>query len=343
MKIMVVGPFGTIQRESAIVEGFRRCGCSVTECDYGDLLFSCNILSRIQFRMGGGPVFRELTNRVIDKVCDASPDVVLFRRPLEFSADMIRKVRQAHPAIYASFNNDDPFSNAYTDQRWCNLRSAIPEFDIHFAFRFRNVEQYKLAGAKHVALWEPFYTPWIHRPLAEYDENRSECFKILFAMHAERDERRKALLALIAKGVSVDIHSWNWGAVFGKGESKKLGVKAPLVGDDYVRAIGAASATLCFFSKQNNDELTSRVFEIPACKGLLISWRTPRIEQIFKDREEAFFFSSVDELLEIVEILSNNPGIVSEVKNRGYDRLINSRYSVVDRCADAIEAIKGVL
>jgi spore maturation protein CgeB len=343
MKILVVGPFASAQRDAAIAAGFKRCGCDVAECGYGDLLFSDKIVSRVQFRLGVGPVFSALKERVIDSVRSTHPDVILFRRPLEFSAAMMRDIRSACPAIYASFNNDDPFSPSYTDVRWRSLRMAIPEFDVHFAFRARNIEQYRSAGAKSVALWEPFYTPWVHRPLSDGAHVRSEGFNLLFAMHAERDERRDALLALIAKGVSVDIHSWNWASVFGKQEAKRIGVKAPVWENEYVRAIGDASATLCFFSKQNNDELTSRVFEIPACKGLLLSWRTPRLEQIFKDREEAFFFSSVDELLDVVEILSNDPSLVIDVKNRGYDRLLKSRHSIVDRCADAINVFQKLM
>jgi len=343
MKILVVGPFASAQRDAAIAAGFKQGGFDVSECGYGDLLFSESLSSRIQFRLNVGPVFSTLKERVIDSVRSTQPDVVLFRRPLEFSAAMMRDIRSAYPAIYASFNNDDPFSPNYTDVRWRSLRMAIPEFDVHFAFRARNIEQYRSAGAKSVALWEPFYTPWIHRPLSNCDQVRSEGFKLLFAMHAERDERREALLALISRGVNVDIHSWNWASVFGKQEAKRIGVKAPIWESEYVRAIGDASATLCFFSKQNNDELTSRVFEIPACKGLLLSWRTPRLEQIFRDREEAFFFSSVDELLEVVEILSNSPSLVIDAKNRGYERLLKSRHSVVDRCSDAINVFHRLM
>jgi len=197
------------------------------------------------------------------------------------------------------------------------------------------------AGARHVAVWEPFYTPWIHHP--SVSEPTEKSFHLLFAMHAEADERRDALLSLLAEGIKVKVHSWNWGAVFGEAEAKEIGAKPPVWEEDYVRAIGKAAATLCFFSKQNNDELTSRVFEIPASRGLLLSWRTPRLETLYKDREEAFFFSSVDELMSIVHELALDPKLVEETKRRGYERLRASRYSVVDRCVDAVEVFKGLV
>jgi spore maturation protein CgeB len=341
VKILVVGPFASAQRDAAIAEGFRRAGCEVSECGYGDILFSERFISRVQLRLALGPIFYELTDRVIAAVKSFRPDVVLFRRPLEFSAKMIRLIRTAHPAIYASFNNDDPFSEVYRDIRWRNLRSAIPEFDIHFVFRACNIEQYKAVGAKNVALWEPFFAPWLHFPMHSTSSVRA--FHLLFAMHAESDERRDALLSLLAADIQVDVHSWNWAAVFGEVDANRIGVRPPIWEADYVRAISNASATLCFFSKQNNDELTSRVFEIPASRGLLLSWRTARLEELFKDREEAFFFSSTDELMSIVQQLKSDSELVESTKQRGYDRLLKSRHSVVDRCVDAVAVFKRMI
>jgi len=263
--------------------------------------------------------------------------------PLEFSAAMIRQMRQVYPAIYAAFNNDDPFSESYKDIRWRRLRLAIPEYDIVFSFRSRNIRQYKDAGANQVELWEPFYSPWIHNWTTEQNVVPNGEFNILFAMHAENDERRDALLALVNDGFKVNIHSWNWSRVFGKKDAEKLGVKLPIWEKNYARVIRESSATLCFFSKQNNDELTSRVFEIPACGGLLLAWRTHRLKEKFKDREEAFFFSSAGELLEIVRELSRNPKLVRDTKVRGHERLLNSRHSVVDRCADAVDVFKRLM
>jgi spore maturation protein CgeB len=340
MKILLVSDFGSPHRDAAIAEGFRLNNCFVAECPYGDLLYDRAIYNRIQFRASFGPVFSILLRRVVNASLKFEPDIIFFRRPLEFSSAMLRRLRKARPVILASFNNDDPFSTKYNDIRWRRLRKAIPDFDIHFAFRDSNISQYTSSGAKVVKIFEPFYTPWIHCPSNLEDSNCN--FHFLFAMHAEDDERRHALLSLLDNGFSVKIHSWNWSKVFGNSDVKHMQVKPPIWGVDYVNAISAASATLCFFSKQNNDELTSRVFEIPASGGLLLSWRSKRLMELFKDKEEAFFFSSINELLEIAHYLQANPRVVKETKLRGRERLLNSRHSVVDRCQDALKAFSQI-
>lgn len=339
---MVVGSFGSAQRDAAISEGFRRCGCAVVECGYGDLLYSPSLALRLQFRLGRGPVYRSILERVTASATAERPDVVLFRMPVEFSAGMLRDLRQSHPATYAAFNNDDPFSRSYSGNKWSRFRGAIPEYDIVFAFRSANVAQYRAAGAKSVALWEPFYSPWIHHPVVTENSASEAGFRILFAMHAERDERRAALIALQEAGYDVRVHSWNWHKVFGRADARRRGVRQPIWESDYARAIAESSATLCFFSKQNNDELTSRVFEIPACGGLLLSWRTKRLTELFADRDEAFFFSNVAELVEVSGVLAESPSLVARTKQRGMRRLAMSRHSVVDRCEDALSAFRGL-
>ncbi|MES2353800.1 MAG: glycosyltransferase [Pseudomonadota bacterium] len=342
MKILVVGPFGSPQRDEAIARGFRECGATVMECSYGDVLYSTNLLTRIQLRLSAGPVCQVLAKRVSQAAQQFQPDVILFRRPLEFTPAMLRYIKKQTPALLASFNNDDPFSPAYKDRRWRMLRAAVPLFDLHFAFRRRNIEQYKAHGAKAVALWEPFYSPWLHRPLIDSESLNANETAILFAMHAERDARRDAVVGLRQAGLKVDVHSWNWGREFGEDDARAFSVMPPIWGDDYVRAVGNSMATLCFFSKQNGDELTSRVFEIPACGGLLAAERNERIGQLFKGGEEAILFTGIGDLVGQLCQLSKNPVRLRQMKKNARARLLADRHSVVDRCADAMAAMQQV-
>lgn len=342
INILIVGAFGSPQRDEAISRGFRECGARVADCSYGDILYSTRLLMRAQLKFMTGPVCHKLANRVRRAAEQFRPDVIFFRRPLEFTPAMLKYIRRHTRALLASFNNDDPFSPVYTDRRWRLLREAIPLFDVHFAFRRRNVEQYRAHGAKVVALWEPFYSPWLHRPLVSDRSPNSGEGMILFAMHAEQDARREAVRRLRDEGFEVRVHSWNWRREYGEQDARAFSVMQPIWGDEYVRTVGEAMATLCFFSKQNSDELTSRVFEIPACGGVLVAERNERIEQLFRDSEEAVFFSDTSELIERMRELRKNPDKVTRIRHQGHERVLSSRHSVVDRCADALEVLQQV-
>lgn len=339
MKLLLVGPFAGAQREAAIARGFRECGVEVRECPYGDLIYSGKLLHRVQFRFAVGPVHGQITARVISHAREWTPDVIFFRRPLEFSPAMLQTIKRACDALLVSFNNDDPFSPAYSDRRWRLLREAIPLFDVHFAFRQRNIEQYRKAGARVVALWEPFYSPWLHRPLADANTSSELASTALFAMHAERDKRREAVMTLLSAGVEVRVRSWNWTRLFGAEE--KIAILPPVWGDDYAREVGEALVTLCFFSAQNGDELTSRVFEVPACGGILAAPVNARLSQLFRDGEEAILFKDLPDLAKRVIALRSSPVERLAMRAAGLRRVREDGHSVVARCAEAIRVMRN--
>lgn len=333
MKILLIGAYGTLHREEAIERGFSELGATVQACKYGDILFNMAITTRIQFKIGFGPVFKKIEQKVSNAIANFQPDVLFFRRPLEFSPSAIRRLRKQTNAIFVSYNNDDPFSDKYKTPSWYLLKKGIKEFDLHFAFRKKNIAEYYAAGAKKVYLWEPYYVPWLHRSDIELKNNG----RILFAMHAEKDGRKEGLAALLKNRLPVDIYCWNWANVFGHESAKEFGVKEPLWGKEYVDAIAGSMATLCFFSKQNNDELTSRVFEIPASGGILVAERNSRISELFEDGKEVLLFSSVNELVKKCEQLAKNPDLVIAMKQNARKKLVTSPFSVVDRCKMALQ------
>lgn len=342
VKILIVAPFGSPQRDEAIAKGFVECGAEVYECRYGDVIYAPSIFTRTQLRFAFGPVLQKLSERVCQAVEAFKPDVVFFRRPLEFTPAMLRQIKSRSDALLCSFNNDDPFSKSYTDRRWRNLRNAIKEFDVTFAFRRSNLIQYDRYGSRLSELWEPFYSPWLHRPLVDRGQNYEQKRRFLFAMHAEPDLRRDAVVSLTRSGIPIDVYSWNWDKVFGKKDAIAMKVAPPIWGDEYVRAIGSALGTLCFFSRQNNDELTSRVFEIPASGGLLIAERNDRIMQLFRDGEDAVLFSEIEELVSKCRALIDNPELAERIRKQGQRRITSSHNSVIDRCSSALNIFKRI-
>jgi len=100
---------------------------------------------------------------------------------------------------------------------------------------------------------------------------------------------------------------------------------------EYRRIYSNVVAGICFFSKINNDEWTRRALEIIALGGVLVCERTNEANNYFKDREEAFFFSSIDELIDIVCELKENPEMRESVRVAGHKRLMDDGHTILAR------------
>ena len=103
--------------------------------------------------------------------------------------------------------------------------------------------------------------------------------------------------------------------------------------EDYIDIYANVIAGLCFFSKINRDSWTRRALEIIAVGGVLVCERTAEAMSYFEDKEEAFFFSSIDELIAICRLLKTDPKLRERVRKAGYARLLAGNHAIGDRAA----------
>ena len=123
-----------------------------------------------------------------------------------------------------------------------------------------------------------------------------------------------------------NFHQFAKGRIF----SKLLPVKYFNV-DEYRNAISNSLCSLCFFSSLNDDIITTRVFEIIACGGVLIAQRKGFVEKIFIEGKEALYFSSKEELLNKILFLKNNIHLRNKIALSGRKKLESVKCKVDDR------------
>jgi glycosyltransferase involved in cell wall biosynthesis len=105
----------------------------------------------------------------------------------------------------------------------------------------------------------------------------------------------------------------------------------PAEGDAYAKALCGAKICLCFLSKLNRDTYTRRCFEIPACGKVMLAERTEDLMRLFKEDEEACFFSSPEELVRKAQWLINNPDIRERIAQAGLRRVWADGHDVASR------------
>lgn len=331
MKLMYVSTLTTEpDRDSSWVDAFRELGHEVipfSTMPYHPL--GKSFLDKLQRRLSIGPSYQRLQHQLLSRACEVKPQWVHFRLPVEFGRWTIEALRNQRIVVTQYFN-DNPFSRAAPAFYHAKFRHALPAYDGHFVFRASNVAEYRAAGARYVAHCPPHYDPnWYPTPLQSVRHSLTS--DVAFVGHWEDDWRVDCLDALMAQGFRVVLKGGMWEQAV---KGRRLAALAPIshaFRQEFSKVYADAVAGLCFFSKLNRDTWTRRPLEIIASGGLLVCERTDEAQTFFKDREEAFFFSTIDELVAIVRQLRADPALRARVLQAGYARLQQGSHTIRDR------------
>jgi spore maturation protein CgeB len=338
MKIMIVGAWAWPQYEDAFARGLRDSGVEVSALTLSN--FFKGFLGRIQRTIPlPGPALLRLNCAVVAAAKEQQPDLVLFWRPTHILPKTISQLESIGVQA-ASYNNDDPFGPKIQGNvpwhhhfLWHWYTKCLPLFNYNFFYREINCAEAKAHGARHAVVLLPYFIPWQDRPVqltaAEQQLYETE---VVFVGHHEPDGREGSIRALVSAGIRVKLwggHYW-CRAVLG-GLYDRLAPIVPAEGDAYGKALSGAKICLCFLSKLNRDTYTRRCFEIPACGKVMLAERTDDLMKLFKEDEEACFFSSPEELVRKTQWLINNPDIRESIAQAGLRRVWADGHDVASR------------
>ncbi len=341
MKMIYVGSLATgPDRDSSWIDAFRRLGCHVVPFSSIPEIYQTGLQGRICRRLNIGSINKQMQQGLLDLADSEHPVWIHFRLPLEFDRKTIQTLKNKN-IIATQYFNDDPFSKRTPFGLHWKFRNALTAYDAHFVYRAHNIRSYKEAGASHVEHCPPAYDPKRHYISASLFKSFDYLADAAFIGHWENDWRVDCLDALQRKGYRVILKGGMWAEAI---RGKKIGELAPIshaFGAEYNHIYANVVAGLCFFSKINNDNWTERALEIVAVGGLLVCERTDEAKTHFKDREEAYFFSSIEELISIVQELKSDPAKRQEVRAAGYARLLAGANTINDRAMQVYKYVEN--
>lgn len=335
MKMIYVGTLITEpDRDLCWISSFRKLGCIVipfsSYITYPETGFLRKLFLKVCNRLNIGPRNRKLQDALLALAAKEKPDWIHFRMPLGFDRKTIETLKKKK-IIVTEYFNDDAFSKSQAIGLHWKFRHALSSYDGHFVWRARDIERYMRAGAIHVEHSPPYYDPERVFLPATLLKPHNFMADAAFVGHWEADWRVECLDALVNNGLSVILKGGLWERAI---KGRQLGKLAPITeafGIEYAHIYASVIAGLCFFSKINNDTWTRRALEIVAVGGILVCERTEEAIQHFKDREEAYFFSSIEELIMIVKDLKNDPEKRERVRAAGHARLMQSDNTILSR------------
>ena len=294
-----------------------------------------------------GPRSRRLNVDLLDAAAGAKPDVVLVWRGTHVRGETITEIRRRTGAFVVSYNNDDPFSPAYGKSSsifrrrlWQVFLRSIPAYDMHFAYRRHNVDEFAAMGARRVSMLLPYFIPDRDRPLAltDEDERRFGC-DVTFVGHYEADGRLECLVRMVEAGLKVRLFGTGWTKRVLGGAFRHFGDVVPVRGVDYTKALRGAKVCLAFLSKLNRDAYTRRTFEIPATASVMLSEYSPELDTLFEEDKEVLLFRSPSEGVEKARSIVGDPLHRSRIGEAARRRCLESGYDVKSRMAQWVRDV----
>jgi len=325
MRILYIGPLHQgstcLQRYLALIE----LGHLVLAFDT-EYYFPSNyrgihtIVRKLQF----GPRLWKMNRDIKAALTKFAPDLLWVDKGLQLDPRILIDSKQLPKSPLLVHFSPDDMMNPNNQSRF--YLHAIPLYDIHITTKTPNVSELKQLGARKVYFMDNKYCPNIHRPI-EISGPEREAYgaKVGFIGCYER-ERAMSIKHIAEAGLPVRVWGYGWGNNL-PARSYLVLENRPLWGEEYPRAICATDINLCFLRKVNRDQQTSRTMEIPACGGFMLAERTDEHLRLFKEDEEAVFFSSDDELVEKVRYYLAHTNERLAIARAGYNRCISSGYS----------------
>ena len=341
-----MGEFGGAPyRDEGIRKAFEYHGCEVfpfgTQKYYNRSSVLFKKYSNLKKKYLFGSENKKMKNDLINFIKEKKPDVVFFRDVLLFSHLDWRDIMGIGNHLNICNVQTDMFSQGHDTYAWDQFRLALQLFDIHFVFREKNITDFQSIGFDNAYLWEPSFLPWYHKTPIKPTSN-NDLTEAVFVGHFENDGREQYCRYLYENEVNIKIYSTNWKHNIKKSDSFYSCLYDPIYVDGYPKVIYDSIASLCFFSRLNNDKLTERVFEIPAMGGLLLSERNDRLQELFEEDKEILLFSNRKELLDQVLFVKENPTKAEEIRKAGRKKVL-ANHSIYDRTESALNIMTQFL
>ncbi|MCG2659081.1 MAG: glycosyltransferase [Kiritimatiellae bacterium] len=363
MKILIAGDWHSDLHEEPVYRAFQKLGHEARRFAWHEYfrirsggrmpnIFD-TVNCKFQNKYMVGPRITKLNRDLIAKANEYHPDLLFIYRGTHITRDTLRAIKHSKPkTVLVGYNNDDPFSKAYSWWKWRHFLKAVPEYDLVLAYRQHNLREFEHAGAKQVRLLRSWFVPERNHPvsLSAGDRARFEC-DVVFVGHYEPDGRLELLESIVKQGFRLRLfgpgRGYRWQGWYPWIEKstilKHLAPIKLIQGEDYNKALCGAKVALCFLSKLNRDTYTRRCFEIPATGTFMLSEYSNDLVTLYREGVEADYFRNPDELICKLRQYLNDDQLRKKVAQAGYQRVLTDGHDVVSRMKQVLKWVAPML
>jgi len=297
-------------------------------------------LYRIGSRLGRPPDVLGANRAILRAASRRLFDLLWVDKGRSIRPATLARVRALNPqSVLVNYSPDDMMN---PDNQTTAYLNSIPQYDLHVTTKSYNVPELTERGARDVLFVDNAYDPATHRPMALSEVEQQRYGAEVGFIGGFEEERAREMVHLAEKGVPVTVWGYQWDQL-SDGPSSLRVVNRRVDGDEYAKAICGSKINLGFLRKINRDLQTTRSIEIPACGAFLLAERTEEHLGLFKEGEEAEFFSSREELLRKCRYYLEHDEERKRIANAGRARCVRDDYSNAGRLRRVLNHLQPLL
>jgi spore maturation protein CgeB len=318
-------------------DALLRLGHSVEILNPASLVSGVPFAGAVQRYLGGVGLVNRVQTEVMRRVRHATFDLVWVDNGAMVSRALVTELKKVAPKVI-NYNLDDPYGDRDV-KLWMQYRSAVSAYDLIVVVREENIQEARERGAKRVLRVYRAADEVAHAPRTLTEEEKAKWSSEVLFVGTAFPERGPFFRDLVRLGVPLSIYGNKWSELKDWNAIKHCW-KGPGLEDPYTysTAISAAKISLGLLSKGNRDLHTQRSLEIPSIGGVLCAERTSEHLHLYKEDEEAVFWSSPEECAAKCAALLANDEWRRSIAARGHQRYLKNGWTNMKVAATILRA-----
>ena len=293
MKILLIGDFSFGSLGLSYLKAFEKSGCQIFKFDLTN-----QVGNKYLNKLSGYLFYPVINKRLLDEIKLNEPDLVFIIKGSCIFPETIIKIQNDYKSKVFCYNPDNPFNlNKGASNEL--IRKSISQYDCYFIWGKFLIPELVKTGSKQVE-YVPFaYDPELHHPVDFHPEDKT-VYGSDIAFIGSWDKEREYWLENIAK---YDLAIWgnSWEKLTINSPLRKKWKRKEVVGEDFSKVCASSKIILNLVRKQNENAHNMRTFEVPACKGFMLTTRTKEQCEFFEEDKEIGCFETPDELIDKLE------------------------------------------
>ena len=346
MKILLVGEFSLGSLGSSYSEAFKKLKYEVFEFDLTKEFNLVNPFNKYLNRLVGYLYYRVINKILLEKINIIKPELTVIIKGACLFPATLKEIKSQHESLLFCFNPDNPF-NTFIGASNDFIRHSIPFYDCYFIWGNFLIPKLIEVGAKKVEYLPFAYDPELHYPVNLSVEDKTIYESDIAFIGSYDKEREQFLMNLTDYDLAIWGNGWNKLPLFSPLRKKWKGRDA--IGKDFSKVCNASKIILNHVREQNGNAHNMKTFEIPACRGFMLTKRTKEQCELFEENKEIGCFETPDELIDKLERylpdkqLRENASLAAynKVKENTYEERVQVILDIFTRFEDEVIVTKN--